>query len=190
MLLDNFSQMLGRVQIGHYDPDGNLVSAVPTECNLVTFGGTEVLSRILAGQSQYKINGVYFQFSNQGSPAIPSFTRGTVAADMRTLTANEDYVLGTLAGQPSITTGDSTASGNPYSDNRAVFFSLATASVGEGGVAFTAGAGSKIISLGLVATPVSGDRTQDILYARFAPASAVDKQSGLNPGITWTTEFL
>jgi len=44
--------------------------------------------------------------------------------------------------------------------------------------------------VGLVAMPVASDRTQDLLYARFALSTPFAKVAGQNPGVTWTTEFL
>ena len=190
-MLEPYTSMLGRVCIGHFDDDGNLIGELtPMKSNLVTFDGTEVLSRILAGQSEYKIAGVYFEFENAAAPVLPSFDRTTGIADFQGLAAPKDYIRETLSAVPTITTGDSSGSGNPYENNRANFFALTAADQGENGVAFNAASDSQIVSVGLVAMPESGDPSKDILYARFVPASAFPKVAGRNPGITWTAEFL
>jgi len=186
------SRYVGLVQLAHYDRAGRRVgNLTPLLPNLVTFQGMEVLSRLVAGQDEYRVAGVYFEYENNaGSPTIPTFDRETTIDDFQSLVAPQDYVRSELAAVPTIGTGDSTSSGNPYINNRAQFFGLATVDEGENGEPFSAAANSKIVSVGLVAMPVLADPTRDLLYARFAPASEFTVESGRNPGITWTTEFL
>lgn len=195
-MLDTYGRFRGLVTLGHYDAQGRRIGEVTAlKPNLVTIGGCEILARVLAGDPTYKINGVYFEFENTaGSPAAVSYTRTTTAAAMRggAASATKGIIRSALAAQGTLETGDSSASGMPYSNNRATFFALATTAVDsiDGSPAFSAGANSKIVSVGLIAMPVAADFTKDVLFARFTPAAPFAVQAGRYPGVTWTVELL
>ena len=194
-MLDSYGHFRGLVTLGHYDRRGRIVGA-PTvlKPNLVTLGGCEVLARALTGDVAYKINGVYFEFENTaGTPAAVSYTRSTTAADMRGLAGSltKGVVRSFLASGGIIETGDSSASGLPYANNRATFFALATAANDlAGNTVFGSAVNSKIVSIGLLALPVAADATKDVLFARFTPATPFAVQAGRSPGVTWTVELL
>ena len=183
------SDYRGYVLVANY-VDGVRVGPRLVGSNLRTVEGNEVLSRLVAGDIRYKIAGIYFEFENNaGTPDPVAFDKTTRASDFHNLVAPRDYVRAGLVSAPSLSTGDSLGTGDALSDNRASFFALATSSVGENGLDFTAAANSKIISVGLVAMPFD-DASNDLLYARYALPTAFPKVAGQNPGVTWTAEFL
>lgn len=189
-MLSTMRQLLGRVTLANFLPDGTKVDEVDLKPNLVTVQGTEILARLLAGDIAYKIAGVYFEFQNDPSPTSTSYDRTTTAADFWALSSPRDYIRAGLVSNPTLETGDSSSSGLPYSNNRAVFFTMTAAVIGENGLTFSAASDSYITSCGLVAMPQSLDPTLDLLYARFTPASPFAKVAGRNPGLTWTAEML
>lgn len=191
LIPDNRLRTKGIVEIANYDAQGRQVGDKVVGINLRVVEGNEILARILAGQSEYKIGGVYFEYENNaGTPTIPGVSKTDGVDYFHNLTSPKDFVRAPLASKPTLSTGDSLATGDAVENNRAIFFSLAVADQGDNGLAFTAAADSKILTVGLVAIPVSGDRTQDLLYARFALSTPFAKVAGQNPGVTWTTEFL
>ena len=191
LILPDSGRYIGIVEIANYDAAGRRVGPVLRGRNLRTISSNQVLARILAGQREYRIGGIYFEYENTaGAPAAPAFDKTTTVEDFHNLVAPKDYVRAPLTAQPVLQTGDSLATGDAVEDNRAVFFAQAIADEGENGVGFTAGDDSKIVSVGLVAMPVADDPTQDLLYARFALSTPFAKVAGQNPGVTWTTEFL
>jgi hypothetical protein len=195
-VLDSYGRFRGLVALAHYDSRGRrLTETTALKPNLVTVQGCEILARVLSGDPTYKINGVYFEFENTaGTPAAVSYTRSTTAAEMRGGAASptKGIIRSALAAAGTLATGDSSASGLPYSNNRATFFALATSAVDsiDGSPAFSAGANSKIVSVGLVAMPMQADFTKDVLFARFTPAAPFAVQAGRFPGVTWTVELL
>jgi len=191
ILPDNKIRTTGIVEIANYDKDGKQVGESLRGFNLRTIEGNEILARLAAGQEEYKIAGVYFEYENNaGVPAIPGFDKTTDVDYFHSLSNPNDFVRAPLVSAPVLSTGDSLATGDAVNNNRASFFALAIADEGDNGLDFTAAADSKITTVGLVATPVSGDRTQDLLYARFGLSTPFAKVAGQNPGVTWTAEFL
>jgi len=193
MLLTPDNRLLtkGIVEVANYDADGRQVGEKVIGTNLRVVEGNEILARVMAGQLEYKIAGVYFEYENNaGVPVIPGVSKTDDVNYFHSLAAPKDFVRASLASKPTLSTGDSLATGDAVENNRAIFFSLAIADEGDNGEDFTAAANSKILTVGLVAMPVASDRTQDLLYARFALSTPFAKVAGQNPGVTWTTEFL
>jgi len=191
VLPDNQFKATGIVEIANYDENGNQVGEKVCGLNLRAIEGNEILAQIMAGHTEYRIGGIYFEYENNaGVPAIPGFDKTTNVDYFHNLSNPSDFVRAPLITTPSLSTGDSLATGDAVNNNRASFFALAIATLGDNGLAFTAAADSKLVTVGLVAMPVAGDRTQDLLYARFALSTPFAKVAGQNPGVTWTTEFL
>lgn len=181
----------GLIRLAHYDL-GKLDPRLPVVDgkNLRTEQSNDILARAIAGIPRYVVNGVYLEYENTaGAPAPVSFDKTTTAADFQGLGGSKDYIRANLTA--SATFG---SSGSPYGENRATFFALALNNVGPtnqgmGGLDFSAAANSKIVSIGLVAMPDIEDETQDLLYARYAPASPFAKAADREVGITWTLQF-
>lgn len=153
------------------------------EHNLTMYAGGDILGRLLAGQSEYAIGAMYFEFTN-GVPATPSFDETEGVEYYAGLVDPQDYVRVPLAISPSLAGSD----GN-YSSNKVTFFAMTTAVVGENGVGFTSGDGSQVIGGALVATPTA-DKADDIVYARFYFGSPVAVGATGDFGIQWTTQVV
>ncbi len=152
--------------------------------NDVVYQGGDVLAHLAAGDSQYRISHMYFEYENTaGSVTAGSVSRADTAASRQGVSAPYDLIRAPLVAVPLLAAAD----GNHLA-NQATFYALTTASVGAiSGLPFTAGANSKVYAMCLVAAPGGSDRLQDQLYARWILSSAVPVSgSGLISG-SWIT---
>lgn len=163
----------------------NALGEVSEGHNDVTYEGAQVLAQLLAGKSNYKISNFYFEFQNSGYSTPPVARTDTAASRQAAATGVADLIRAELVAAPLVDT-----SGSPYSNNRDTFFALTTATVGlMHGLAFSAGAGSKIVSACLIAAPGGTDYQQDLLYARYVLATPVAVAGSGQVSGQWTTLF-
>jgi len=156
--------------------------------NLVLYGGADVLARLAAGDAEYKINAMYFEFENgsPGSVSIPTFTRAGGIAYYRALLNPKDYLRVPMSINASILSSDTTL----YDGNQATFFSLTSGTTGALGRTFNAAVGSTVYGVGLAATPTIGQPTQDIVFARaYFDGTLFPKVSGKAVGTEWGIKF-
>jgi hypothetical protein len=75
--------------------------------------------------------------------------------------------------------------------NKLTFFAQTSGVAGVHGKNFSHTVNSKIYAATLVAAPVFGDRTKDVVFARttFAEADQVTKEASSQVGITWDIAF-
>ena len=119
--------------------------------NLVLYGGSDIVAQVLAGEVEYKINAMFFEFEN-GSPgavAIPSFDRTGGLTYYRALLNPKDYLRVPMSINASIISSNALL----YDGNQVTFFSLTSGTLGALGRTFNAAAGSTVYGVGLVATP-------------------------------------
>jgi hypothetical protein len=154
-------------------------------CNLVTYQGADIVARLLAGQGNYRIARMWFEFDN-GGPAVPLPARADTAASViAATTGTRDIVRGALVSQPLLA-----SSGPDYAGNRGTYHAVTPAgAVGEVNAnGFSAGDGSQIIALCLVASPLGPLITDDLVYARYALPSALAVGTSGQVAATWMTE--
>ena len=151
---------------------------------LVTYGGGDIIAQLLAGNSQYKITHMGFEYQNTaGTPApSPALRTDSVSTILTPLTGSFDYLRGALSSTPYFTAGDAN-----HLYNQAHFTALSVATTGVHGVAFSAGSNSKIYAVSLLAAP-TGVATGDIMYARFILATALPAVGSGQVSGAWIAE--
>lgn len=152
--------------------------------NTIVYSASEALNRLLAGQSEYKVGGIYFQFQNlasAGDPITPVSVAQTDTVDtFQALSSPNGFVRAALSLEPAIST-----QGASYSNNRGTYY----ASIAESAIPVTAGItfgnsqNSALSAAGLVATPTS-DYLDDILIARVSLTKLIP-QVGMKIGVEW-----
>ena len=155
--------------------------------NLTLYDWGEVNANLLAGQldgKTYKIGGMYIEFENNGGSPVtpPSFDRtgGKSYYDSLSVDPTIDYLRVAIAAA-TIT--------DPISGNGKIvtFIAQTEGTAGVHGKTFSDGVSSRVFGAGLVAFPVEGDASQDIVHSRFYYESAnqLIKQAGSQITVTW-----
>ncbi len=173
-----------RSQVRVWCPDdpGNGVIGL----NLVTYQGADIVSHLLAGDFNFRLSRMWFEFDNAG-PASPTPARSDTSASVRAAAVGtRDIIRGPLVAQPILAPSDVLK----YTSNRGTYHALSQGSVGEiNGLAFSAAAGSTIFALCLVVSPGPGTTiADDLVYARFKLATPLDVGSSGQVAATWMTE--
>ena len=121
----------------------------------------------------------YIEFANLGEPVdpVPTIARDEGLSYYNSLTAPYDYLRLPIA-LTAVESSDETL----YPDGNISVFHLHTSgSVGyKNALSFTEGAGSYVYGGAILAAPVPGDSTKDLLLARFVlpPESQIPKVFG------------
>jgi hypothetical protein len=120
------------------------------------------------GDPKYKIGAFYIEFENgseEESSVVPpeGFSADEGIEYYTELGSPRDYIRVPIVIPPVIDTDPNFAS-SFY--NRITLYAETTATEGENGLAFTAGAASKIFGLAIVATPDWDDPSQDLIIGR------------------------
>lgn len=173
-------------QVRVWTPDNP--NHVVTGKNLITYGGADIIARLLAGQGNYRLVRMWFEFDNGGSPATPAPSReDTAVSVIAEATGTRDILRGSLVAQPLLQ-----ASGPDYGSNQGVYHAITPAGSSIQGevnsLAF--GAGSSIIGLCLAASPGGSDIEDDWIYSRFALGAGDELAVGSSGQVaaTWMTE--
>lgn len=165
--------------------------------NLVLYSWGAIVGRLLtAGDSAYRINGMYIEYENVANPndtvSTPSFTRsynsGRPYYDSLASSSSRDYLrLGLSASRL-----DSTDAASYPGGNLAVFLARTAGSQGVHGRAFSHTNNSKICGGALVAMPELNDPTRDIVLSRFylPTAQQMVKPADVHVGLEWKLELL
>lgn len=153
--------------------------------NETLYGGAEVLARILAGQSQYKIGAMYFEFVNTTSSSLtpPDFdqTYDSGQAYYNGLDGSgRDFIRVPIVVNPTLATSNDAG----YANNLVKFYGQITTATGNFGTAFSQTANSKVVGAALVATPTT-QFADDIVYARFYYPTIDAKLDGHQCGLLW-----
>jgi hypothetical protein len=176
-MLDRIPLLRGYVEVRN--EDGLIVRAK----NLVVYTGGDIISKLLGGQPEYRISHMYFAYENTvGVPPVPVPLRTDTVATFSSLAAPFDYLRAPVLVPPAFSTSDV-----DHQFNRATFTCIASAVVGENGLAFGSGSNSKVYALGLVAAP-TGLVGGDVLYAYFALPAALPAAGSGQISATWMTE--
>lgn len=155
--------------------------------NLITYQGTDMLTKLLVATADFALNGMYAEYQNTaGVPAAIAPARADTAAtvdDDADAVADADYMRFALSTGPGYS-----ASAVEYAHNRLTLHGLISGSVGVNGVAYGAGNNSKIRGLGLV--HLGATAADDLLFARASIAPAVAIPSGLSLMVQWVITLL
>jgi hypothetical protein len=173
------SQLKGRVRVWNDEGFESLGK------NLVVYTGGDVLMGLAAGKPNYRIAGFYFEYINtSGSISEPAVVRTDTAATRQAMASPHDLLRAQLAAAPLIS-----ALSGLYNGNQATYFSVSSATTGAlHSLPFTAVANSHVYAVCLVATPVPGDLTQDILYSRYLLGTPVPVTGSGQVSASWMIE--
>lgn len=151
--------------------------------NDVVYQGGDILAKLAAGNSNYKISHMYFEYQNTaGSVTAGTVSRADTAASRQGVSSPYDLIRAPLVAVPNLTAAD----GN-HAFNQATFYALTTATTGLlHGLSFSAGANSKIYAMCLVAAPGGSDQLQDLLYARAILSSPLPVSGSGQVSGAWT----
>lgn len=153
--------------------------------NIAVYSAADILAKVLAGTSTFKVNTIYFEFSNSTPPSVTP-TRSGAKAYYTGLTAPQDFVRAPIIADPTFL-----ASGSDYVSNVVTFLS-STKGIFVGaknGLPFTVGASSQVYGFALVSAPVPTDMSQDTVFARFYNMTPITKTSNQEIGVSWPVEM-
>lgn len=132
---------------------------------------TQVFGR---GNLAYVPAAFYVEYDNVATPSttvpVPTVNRQDGISYYLALSSSPtvDYLRVPFLLQPGIDIDPAfTSFLSPPFGNRLSFHSLTSGTAGVNGKAFTNAANSKVYGLAVVATPVPGDHTQDVVWARL-----------------------
>jgi len=158
----------------------------------------EIATQCIAlGNPAFKLTGMYIEYENVALPAnpatIPVYTRDDGLAYFAGLPITNDFLRVPLIATPVITIvpGYGAIFTAPQG-NRATVYSQTAGVTGFLGRPFSDANNSKVFGVTLVAMPVPGDQTKDIIFSRsyFPVANQKLKVAGSQIGISWNVDFL
>ncbi len=152
------------------------------------------------GDPNYRIRAFYVEFANVADPGdvvtAPAYEEdeGLEYFNDLAFSGDQDFLRVPLLQKPmlSIADGYEDVFAENVSGNKLTFFTMTSGTVGIHGKQFSHAVNSKIFGLSLVATPVVGDRSMDVVCARvyLDPDEQVLKQASHQAGLTWEWTFL
>lgn len=171
----------GFVKVWKHDPHTGESFLVVDKPNMILKGGAKLLTHSLAGDSSFKIWGMYIGYNNS-----PSFTKPEITVDYGNpfggFTAPFGYLREPLTFSPNYLSSEG------YEQNTVLFSTMITSASAAGGANFEDGV-SQIYEVALVAAPDEGDPTKDIVFSRTNFNSIVYNDS-YNFTITWGVRIL
>jgi len=186
----------GRITAGYRDIATGKFTKVLEQKNLVTYGGADIMAKLLSGDSRYAINGMYFKYENTTEvPSGISPSREHTAASQYHSLDGEDKIDWLRI--PIITNGKIAPlpEDSIYYSGNSVTFVATTASidaVGRSGNYFE-GSGvdgpSKIFSIALVAMPDISSVDEDIAFSMTNLSSAIPAIENSYIDVFWTVSF-
>jgi hypothetical protein len=185
--LINTGDMLGTLEISYIYQDGHIMPLFKTK-NLILYSGADILARVLTGDTDYKVNGMFLEYRN-GIPAAPSITRSRVRTYYEGLVAPSGYVR-----VPTLAAASFAASSTDYSGNMVTYIATTDGTYVNGpGIADGV---SQFYAAALVAMPDFADRTQYIVFSAsnflnstlaFTP---ITKVANAQISVKWTIKFI
>jgi hypothetical protein len=156
--------------------------------NLVLYGGADILAKLLAGNSNYALAGMYIEFENQaGTPTPPAFDRSATKSYYDSLGGDplRDYLRIPFASSPLLA-----PSSADYNFNRLSLFAVTSGTTGVHGKSFSSASDSTVFGAALFSSPDPTDSTQDVIYARTYSIGAIARAANLEVGVNWNSEIL
>jgi hypothetical protein len=195
----------GRVTLWRVHEETGEKTLLFTKQNQVQYTWGHIAARALgfkaqAGQPQYHIGAVYFEFENVADrdDAVVealSFSKELNTAYYANLSGDRDFLRVPLIVAPATSTSIGYDALLPIGqhENQLTFFAQTAGSAGQriGFGSSIDGKNSKIFAAALVATPDQNDPTKDIVFARtvFPAEQQVPKDASSQIGITWNIAF-
>lgn len=193
----------GRIAVGPYYEDRDLFLPKSVQPNQIQYTWAVSATRQMgykrqAGRADYSIAGMYIEFENVADPldavAVPSVDRNEGIEYYEDLMGSSarDFVRAALRMEPALSVAPGYEGLYPDGEgNMLTFFAATTGTTGVHGKTFSSGVNSKICGFALVAMPVPGDRTQDVIIARtyLQLADQQVKEAAANAGVTWELIF-
>lgn len=172
-----------------------LVKPLFSQRNQIQVGWCAATALCLAGDQRYRIAGMYLEYENTASPGDPvtppSFDE-YAGVDYYTdlaLSSDRDYLRVALQTTPllGVLSGYEDYFPDTTKGNQVSFYSQSQGTAGVHGKAFTAAANSTVFGAALVAMPVAGDPSQDIVIARtyFSTPNQIGKTASRQIGLNW-----
>jgi len=151
--------------------------------NLVVYTGGDIIAQLLAGNCEYRISHFYFGYENTvGAPVAPAAARTDTVSYFSSMAPPQDYLRAAILEPPVLSASDVN-----HNSNVATFNSVATATIGENGLAFGPANDSKVFTVGMVAAP-TGAVGGDVLYARYVLPVPLPAAGSGQVSATWATE--
>lgn len=161
---------------------------------LYTWG--EIVCRLLEGDPAFKINAMYLEYENQADPDVPvtapSFDRDEGIEYYASLAGDplRDFLRVPLLANPArgVTAGLEAA----VAFNQLTFAAQSEGSIGVHGKEFSDAVNSKVFGVALVAAPVWGDRTRDLIFGRsyYASTKQIPKRASSQVVASWVEKFI
>jgi hypothetical protein len=194
----------GRVTLWQIDEKTGLRTPIVRKSNQIQYSWGFIAAKQLGyrrttDRPDYHISAMYIEYENQADPEVPvsvgAFDRdlGISHYDALALSSDRDFLRIPLRLEPtlSIAAGFEEYFIDGENGNQLTFFAQTAGNTGINGKPFSANDNSKVFSAALVATPVFGDRTRDVIFARtyFDIADQTTKAPSSQIGITWDIAF-
>lgn len=185
----------GRVRGYRVFPSGLWLPATNWQPNTVMYEWGRIVSELLMGNPDgrpYHIANAYIEFENNGGAAVspPEILRDEGRSYYEDLapSPNRDYLR-----VPVTATALESSDEEAYPNgNEPTFFIQTSGSNGVNGKEFSDSVQSRVYGGALVASPVIGDPSQDLVFSRcyFAEENQLIKLPGSQLGITWPLTLL
>jgi len=161
--------------------DGDKWDLVHKQHNLVTYQGSDILAKALAGD--LNINMMYMVFENDPAAVRISEDLSDVAATYADSSANRSFVRVTTMGDPVYT-----SEGTDYQTNQVAFLAVTDGISFFPAVPVTDGT-SVFYHTALVASTDFDDQTEDMIFSCADLTTDISKVAGAQIGIRWTITF-
>jgi hypothetical protein len=206
MLIDDkvLDRVRGRIVVGKFYEHNGLYLPYAQKPNQIQYTWGFCAAQQLGykrqpGRRDYSIAGMYIEYENVADPddpvSIPTYGREEGLEYYADLLGSgvRDYIRVPLRMEPALSIAAGYESYFTAGDNgnQLTFFALSTGATGVHGKTFSSAVNSKIFGFALVAMPVPGDRTQDVIVARtyLDEADQQVKEASAQAGVTWEVIF-
>ncbi len=195
-------QAVGHIIAGYQHPVSKKFMPVLEQKNLVMYEAADILALLLAGNGEYRVNHMYFQYENtNGAVSVtPTLSRDLGRGSFNSIDGSDDqdWLRLPIAAEPILGKYPDTTSN--YEGNAVTFVATSALSSTQEGESpthnpFGPGDGgsiapSKIFSLALVASPVPSDSTQDKIFSRINLTTPFTVVAGLHVSVYWIIRFI
>ena len=198
-LIDSYAASCkGIVTMGYRSKTTGAFTPVLHQTNLVMYGAADAMANLVAGNGQYAISYMYYDYINNVTPpsisAITDRTAGISYFQGIPHTTGEDWLrIPIFSGAKLSVYGPTTTIASYYNSNMATFIATSASSVQTGmsasNLTFSSAANSNIIGVALVCAPVNSDSTKDIVFSRLALSSPIVVQANSYVDCFWGIAF-
>lgn len=173
----------GHIEIFSISPSGKTKTLL-RDRNTIQFEGYDALAKIMSGSISGNISAMYFKFDSTGAAGTEApVGRSNTSAEFRSLSSPFDFV------RVQMSNGALSNTNNSYVSNQATFTGIAhTGAKGEIS-SLTMSDTSVVTKAALVVAPSWSDKTQDLVYAVYAPTTPITPPTGSSIGLRWAIRF-